>query len=53
MFNVGTFPDLGIHPIDAWLVPSMNFTIQQHFEKFVHKGLSLAIYLKEEKYEKS
>ncbi len=24
----------------------MNFTNQHHFEKFVHKGLSLAIYLK-------
>ena len=29
-----------------WLALSMNFTNQQHFEKFVHKGLSLAIYLK-------
>ncbi len=28
-----------------WLALSMNFTNQQHFEKFVHKGLSLAIYL--------
>ncbi len=28
-----------------WLALSMNFTNEQHFEKFVHKGLSLAIYL--------
>ena len=28
----------------AWL--SINFTIQQRFEKFVHNGLSLAMDLK-------
>ncbi len=29
-----------------WLALSMNFTNQQYVEKFVHRGLSLAIYLK-------
>ena len=28
-----------------WLAFLINFTNQQHFEKFVHIGLSLAIYL--------
>ena len=31
--------------LHIWLALSMSFTNQQHVEKFVHKGLSLAIYL--------